>query len=74
MHCNNPKSLCVIFSFLEALQKIIFQKFFHFEKLPQKHLRLKVNLIYLRIACSEKNETYETTEFVPKNKAEPISI
>lgn len=59
IHCNN--SLDVIFSFLEALQKIIFPKFLHFEMLPQKHLRLKVKLIHLQIACSEKNKTYETT-------------
>lgn len=57
IHCNNSKSLNVIFSFLEALPKIIFPKFLHFEMLPQKHLRLKVKLIHLQIAHSEKNKT-----------------
>lgn len=51
----------MIFRFLEELQKIIFPKFLHFEMLPQKHLRLKVKLIHLEIAHSEKSKTYETT-------------
>lgn len=63
------------FCFLEALQKIVFPKFFHFEMPAQKHLRLKVKLIHLQIAHSEKNKTCEImNSLFWRNKDEHISI
>lgn len=65
----------IFFCFLEALQKIVFPKFFHFEMPAQKHLSLKVELIHLQIARSEKNKTCEiTNSLFWRKKDEHISI